>query len=157
MKTWFQPSTPSRITSYNVCYTKLLRDDPGLDLQVIVTGLHLTTEFGFTYRRTEQDGFPVTARVDSSQRGDDFLAKPYSFTVLSARVTAMERIHALHQSTRALYSRMQRDQEIAEQVFSNAVVADNVALEQIRSLLRPANVFSGDLLLTAFAPSHDLP
>ncbi len=88
--------------------------------------------------------------------GDDFLAKPYSFTVLSARVTAMERIHALHQSTRALYSRMQRDQEIAEQVFSNAVVADNVALEQIRSLLRPANVFSGDLLLTAFAPSHDL-
>ncbi len=88
--------------------------------------------------------------------GDDFLAKPYSFTVLSAKVTAMERIHALHQSTRAIYSRMQRDQEIAEQVFSSAVVADNVALDQIRSLLKPASVFSGDLMLTAFAPSHDL-
>lgn len=50
---------------------RLIRDDPGLDLQVIVTGLHLTTEFGFTYRRIEQDGFPVTARVESSQRGDD--------------------------------------------------------------------------------------
>jgi CheY-like chemotaxis protein len=88
--------------------------------------------------------------------GDDFLAKPFSFTVLSAKVTAMERIHTLHQATRSLYSRMQRDEEIAEQVFSSAVVADNVALEQIRSLLKPASVFSGDLLLTAFAPSHDL-
>jgi two-component system, HptB-dependent secretion and biofilm response regulator len=88
--------------------------------------------------------------------GDDFLAKPFSFTVLSAKVTAMERIHALHQSTRTLFSRMQRDEEIAEQVFSSAVVAENVALDQIRSLLKPASVFSGDLMLTAFAPSHDM-
>jgi two-component system, HptB-dependent secretion and biofilm response regulator len=88
--------------------------------------------------------------------GDDFLAKPFSFTLLSAKVTAMERIHALHQSTRTLFSRMQRDEEIAEQVFSSAVVADNVALDQIRSLLKPASVFSGDLMLTAFAPSHDM-
>ncbi|MCU7846272.1 MAG: fused response regulator/phosphatase [Candidatus Thiodiazotropha sp. (ex Monitilora ramsayi)] len=88
--------------------------------------------------------------------GDDFLAKPFSFTLLSAKVKAMERIRSLHQATRALYSRMQRDEEIAEQVFSGAVVAGNVALDQIRSLLKPASVFSGDLLLTAFAPSHDL-
>lgn len=88
--------------------------------------------------------------------GDDFLAKPFSFTVLGAKLTAMERINALHQSTRFLFSRMQRDEEIAEQVFSSAVVADNVALDQIRSLLKPASVFSGDLMLTAFAPSHDL-
>lgn len=53
---------------------RLIRDDPGLDLQVIVTGLHLTTEFGFTYRRIEQDGFRVTARVESTQRGDDVAA-----------------------------------------------------------------------------------
>ncbi|MEW8046827.1 MAG: response regulator, partial [Candidatus Thiodiazotropha sp.] len=88
--------------------------------------------------------------------GDDFLSKPYSFTVLSAKVKAMERIRTLHQDTRMLYSRMQRDEEIAEQVFSSAVIAGNVALEHIRSLLKPASVFSGDLMLTAFAPSHDL-
>jgi CheY-like chemotaxis protein len=88
--------------------------------------------------------------------GDDFLAKPFSFTVLSAKLTAMERIRALHQATRTLYSRMQRDEEIAEQVFSGAVVAGNVASDQIRSLLKPASVFNGDLLLTAFAPSRDL-
>jgi len=50
---------------------RLIRDDPNLDLQVIVTGMHLNTEFGFTYRRIEQDGLPVTARVESTQRGDD--------------------------------------------------------------------------------------
>jgi serine phosphatase RsbU (regulator of sigma subunit) len=88
--------------------------------------------------------------------GDDFLSKPYSFTVLSAKVKAMERIRSLHQYTRMLYSRMQRDEEIAEQVFSGAVIAGNVALEHIHSLLRPASVFSGDLMLTAFAPSRDL-
>jgi CheY-like chemotaxis protein len=88
--------------------------------------------------------------------GDDFLSKPYSFTVLSAKVKAMERIRILHQDTRMLYSRMQRDEEIAEQVFSGAVIAGNVALEHIRSLLKPASVFSGDLMLTAFAPSGDL-
>jgi CheY-like chemotaxis protein len=88
--------------------------------------------------------------------GDDFLAKPFSFTLLSAKLTAMERIHALHQTTHRLYNRMQRDEEIAEQVFRNAVVAGNVAMEQIRSLLKPATVFSGDLMLSAFAPSRDL-
>jgi CheY-like chemotaxis protein len=88
--------------------------------------------------------------------GDDFLSKPYSFTVLSAKVKAMERIRILHHDTRMLYSRMQRDEEIAEQVFSGAVIAGNVALEHIHSLIRPASVFSGDLMLTAYAPSHDL-
>jgi two-component system, HptB-dependent secretion and biofilm response regulator len=88
--------------------------------------------------------------------GDDFLSKPYSQTVLSAKIKAMERIRSLHRDTRMLYSRMQRDEEIAEQVFSGAVVAGNVALEHIHTLLKPASVFSGDLMLTAFAPSHDL-
>ncbi len=64
--------TSSRV-DYNLLVPpmRLIRDDPKLDLQVIVTGMHLTTEFGFTYRRIEQDGFPVTARVESTQRGDD--------------------------------------------------------------------------------------
>ena len=88
--------------------------------------------------------------------GDDFLIKPYSHTLLSAKVKSMERIQGLHKDIRTLYSRMQRDEEIAEQVFSGAVVAGNVALEQIRSLLRPASVFSGDVMLTAFSPTRDL-
>ncbi|MEN8178633.1 MAG: fused response regulator/phosphatase [Pseudomonadota bacterium] len=88
--------------------------------------------------------------------GDDFITKPYSHTLLAAKVRSMERIHGLHKDIHSLISRMQRDEEIAEQVFSGAVVAGNVALDQIRSLLKPASVFSGDLMLTAFSPSRDL-
>ncbi|MEN8167445.1 MAG: fused response regulator/phosphatase [Pseudomonadota bacterium] len=88
--------------------------------------------------------------------GDDFLTKPYSHTLLAAKVHAMERIQVLHQDLHLLYNRMQRDEEIAEQVFSGAVLKGNVALDEIRSLLRPASVFSGDILLTAFSPSRDL-
>ncbi len=88
--------------------------------------------------------------------GDDFLTKPYSHTLLAAKVTSMERIQGLHKDIRTLYGRMQRDEEIAEQVFSGAVVAGNVGLEQIHSLLRPASVFSGDVMLTAFSPTQDL-
>jgi UDP-N-acetylglucosamine 2-epimerase (non-hydrolysing)/GDP/UDP-N,N'-diacetylbacillosamine 2-epimerase (hydrolysing) len=50
---------------------RLIRDDPNLDLQVIVTGMHLSADFGFTYRRLEHDGFAIDARVESLQRGDD--------------------------------------------------------------------------------------
>ena len=88
--------------------------------------------------------------------GDDFITKPYSHTLLASKVRSMERIYKLHRDIRSLYSRMQRDQEIAEQVFSNAVVAGNVAMDQIRSLLKPASIFSGDLMLTALSPTRDL-
>lgn len=88
--------------------------------------------------------------------GDDFLTKPLNHTLLRAKILAMERIRDLHRDLYQLYGRMQRDEEIAEQVFSNAVLADNVAFEHIRSLSRPADIFSGDILLTCFSPSNDL-
>ncbi len=88
--------------------------------------------------------------------GDDFLTKPFSHTVLQAKIRAMERIRDLHREINSLYTRMQRDEEIAEQVFSGAVLAENLTLEGIRTNLRPADTFSGDVFLTARAPSGDL-
>ncbi len=88
--------------------------------------------------------------------GDDFLTKPFSHIVLAAKIKAMERIQELHHDVITLYSRMHRDEEIAEEVFNGAVIAGNVALDHIRQLVRPASIFSGDILLTAYAPSHDL-
>src|SRR5690606_40803473 len=41
-----------------------IQADPDLDLQVIVTGMHLAPEFGWTYRVIEEDGFPIHAKVD---------------------------------------------------------------------------------------------
>ncbi|MEJ2528634.1 MAG: fused response regulator/phosphatase [Gammaproteobacteria bacterium] len=88
--------------------------------------------------------------------GDDFLTKPFSPTLLTAKIHAMERFSQLHREVNTLYARTQQDQLLAEGVFAGAVIADNVALNTIHTLLQPAELFSGDVLLTAYSPSGDL-
>ena len=88
--------------------------------------------------------------------GDDFITKPFSPEVLKAKIPAMERIGRLHQQVSAMYDRMHQDETVAETVFTGAVVADNVALDTLQTLLKPAGLFSGDVLLTAYSPSRDL-
>ena len=41
-----------------------IRDSDSLTLQVLVTGAHLSPEFGLTYRDIEADGFSIDAKVD---------------------------------------------------------------------------------------------
>lgn len=38
--------------------------DPELQLQIIATGMHLSPEFGLTYRQIEADGFKIDAKVE---------------------------------------------------------------------------------------------
>jgi UDP-hydrolysing UDP-N-acetyl-D-glucosamine 2-epimerase len=38
--------------------------DPDLQLQIIATGMHLSPEFGLTYRQIEADGFTIDAKVE---------------------------------------------------------------------------------------------
>lgn len=41
-----------------------IRDHPGLVLQVIATGMHLSPEFGLTFREIENDGFRIDRKVE---------------------------------------------------------------------------------------------
>lgn len=41
-----------------------IRDDSELTLQIIATGMHLSPEFGLTYREIEQDGFHIDRKVE---------------------------------------------------------------------------------------------
>ena len=43
---------------------KGINEDPELELQLIVTGMHLSTEFGLTLREIEKDGFPISEKVE---------------------------------------------------------------------------------------------
>ena len=45
--------------------------DPELELQLVVTGAHLSKEYGLTYRFIEEDGYPITAKVDMKLSSDD--------------------------------------------------------------------------------------
>jgi len=35
-----------------------------LELQLIVTGMHLSPEFGMTYKEIEEDGYPITMKIE---------------------------------------------------------------------------------------------
>jgi len=50
-----------------------IKDDHELTLQVIVTGMHLSPEFGLTYREIEQDGFQIDRKVEMLISSDSFI------------------------------------------------------------------------------------
>ncbi len=41
-----------------------IREAPGLELQIIATGMHLSPEFGLTYLEIEKDGFSIDRKVE---------------------------------------------------------------------------------------------
>jgi GDP/UDP-N,N'-diacetylbacillosamine 2-epimerase (hydrolysing) len=41
-----------------------IRESPGLELMIIATGMHLSPEFGLTYRDIENDGFLIDRKVE---------------------------------------------------------------------------------------------
>jgi GDP/UDP-N,N'-diacetylbacillosamine 2-epimerase (hydrolysing) len=41
-----------------------IKDDPELTLQVVVTGMHLSPEFGLTFKEIEDDGFEINRKVE---------------------------------------------------------------------------------------------
>ncbi len=43
---------------------KAIQGEPGLELRLIVSGMHLAPEFGLTMRQIEQEGWPVAAKVE---------------------------------------------------------------------------------------------
>lgn len=47
-----------------------IKDDPELALQIIATGMHLSPEFGLTYREIEHDGFEIDRKVEMLTSSD---------------------------------------------------------------------------------------
>ncbi len=88
--------------------------------------------------------------------GDDFLIKPYDKFLLRSKIESMRRISSLNKEVQGMYSNIHREQEIGEQVFNNAVQKTNIKNAQIRTIIQSASTFSGDMILSAYAPSRDL-
>lgn len=47
-----------------------IKDDPELSLQVVVTGMHLSTTFGLTFKEIEADGFKIDCKVPTLANSD---------------------------------------------------------------------------------------
>lgn len=35
-----------------------------IEMQLVVTGMHLSSEFGMTYKEIESDGYPITVKIE---------------------------------------------------------------------------------------------
>lgn len=73
-------------SDYGLLYwlMKEIQSDLELRLQLIVTGMHLMSEFGNTFRVVEQDGFQIDAKVDTNLNGDtpEAIAKAIGTTII---------------------------------------------------------------------------
>ena len=49
---------------------KSIVDDSSLNLQLIVTGMHLSPEFGLTYTEIEKDGFYIDRKIEILMSSD---------------------------------------------------------------------------------------
>lgn len=49
---------------------KALEKEPAIDLQLCVTGMHLSPEFGLTYQQIEADGFTIDYKVETLLSSD---------------------------------------------------------------------------------------
>jgi GDP/UDP-N,N'-diacetylbacillosamine 2-epimerase (hydrolysing) len=47
-----------------------IKDDADLNLQIIATGMHLSSEFGLTYKAIEADGFEIARKVEMLTSSD---------------------------------------------------------------------------------------
>ncbi|MDH5778261.1 MAG: fused response regulator/phosphatase [Gammaproteobacteria bacterium] len=95
-----------------------------------------------------------------SSGGDDFLTKPYNRTILQAKIEAMERIRKLNATVtmqnrelEEYYSYLQREQEVAEQIFSKLMQQGEPDLSMVHSHRESAATFNGDILLLTQQPS----
>lgn len=52
-----------------------------MELQLVVTGMHLSSEFGLTYREIEEDGYPIVAKIDMLLASDTAVGVTKSMSV----------------------------------------------------------------------------
>lgn len=72
---------------------RTLQNAPGVDLQVVVAGSHLVSEFGQTVRLIEADGVPIAERVETQLAGDSRAAASKSLGVAILGLTStLERL-----------------------------------------------------------------
>lgn len=49
---------------------KEIEQDADLELQIVATGMHLSQEFGLTYRKIEEDGFRISRKIEILMSSD---------------------------------------------------------------------------------------
>lgn len=95
--------------------------------------------------------------------GDDFLGKPFDKVVLSAKIKSHLRarelstkVHLQNEELQFHANSVQREHEIVEHIFKNALRSSYMDHPSVNAYLSPASMFNGDLFLVARGPADNL-
>jgi CheY-like chemotaxis protein len=88
--------------------------------------------------------------------GNEILSYPFSQEVFKAKIINVSRATDLYSQLKTLQKLQRNEAQISEQLFSTAIESDNVALDKIQLIKKPAELFSGDIELTAACPNGDI-
>jgi DNA-binding response OmpR family regulator len=88
--------------------------------------------------------------------GDGILVRPFSPNVFKAKIKSIQRISDLYAQVKTLQQVQQKDAELAEQLMAGVIEARNFSVDRIGILKQAAELFSGDIQLTALAPNGDV-
>ena len=72
---------------------------------------------------------------------------------LARRKLAEKALQEAHAELESLYQQLQREHDIAKQVFANVARTDHIESKHMKYLLSPMDIVGGDLLLTSAGPS----
>ena len=91
--------------------------------------------------------------------GDDFLTKPFNHTIMRAKIRALERTRDLYDLVRRQkdelaehHEHLCQQHEIAERTFGKLMRSGHLDAPNLRHILIPVSITSGDLLLAAYRP-----
>lgn len=97
------------------------------------------------------------AFIDSVEAGGDgIMVWPFSYDVFKAKIKSIQRTSDLYHKVKLLQQEQQKDAEIAENLMSGVIESKNFGTDKIHIVKQAADVFSGDIHLTAQAPNGDI-
>lgn len=92
--------------------------------------------------------------------GDDFITKPYNSIIIKAKIDAMIRVSNLYNrisesklEIQQHHNRLLREHEISKTIFTNITKPYNLNIDNIKYILKPVSITSGDILLCSRTPS----
>ncbi|TDO98295.1 fused response regulator/phosphatase [Marinomonas balearica] len=92
--------------------------------------------------------------------GTDFISKPYSPTLVTAKLKAIARLLLLHKKLSkqhnelSLFSqKMVQDQEVAKMVYEQITRSNSLNDPCLKTLHRASQIFNGDVILAAYKPN----
>ncbi len=83
---------------------------------------------------------------------EDFLLKPLMTELLQARIAVIHK----QLSMQKYVNESIKEQEVARGIFDTAIEYRNIDVKGMQSFNQPANIFSGDLILSSKSPEGDI-